>query len=398
MPEMDRRKALRRLGLIGAAAGAGAAGLATGSGFAGAAEKPGASGFAASVRPAGRASTTLEIPQMTVLVDRPEAAPGLIYYNADGMVIADRHGVTKNFLASPKICSDFRPQTYQGRRVLTWWEQGDNDLNSGGTLHRADLSFTVEDEITEFGAFRPGMHEFAITPQNTALLTIYQRIPYDLRPVGGPAEGLLTDSLWVEVDLASRQVLNQWRASDHVPITDTYARLPTDPAESFDYFHINSVSPDVDGNILICARHTSAIYKTDRRGHRLLWTMGGKSSDYRVDGDASFSWQHDAQAVDAFTIRLFDNASDGTAVDRPHSRVIWVRRDPWTKKVSLVREWIHPEGVSSYAMGNAQKLANGNTFVGWGSSMRVSEVDRRGRLVFDATLPDLCYRGYRFAD
>ncbi|WP_020674020.1 arylsulfotransferase family protein [Amycolatopsis nigrescens] len=390
---------LRRIGLVGAVAGA--ANLITVS--PGAAASPGAVALPKNLTGVGisdalRGIPAVDKPQMTVLVDRPGTARGQIYYNYRGMVIADQHGITTSFQPSTQFCTDFRLQTYRGRPLLTWWERVTGDPSGGGVCKLADGSFTLVDSIGPLGPLTPDLHEFVVTPWNTALITVYQDIPYDLSPIGGPKQGRLFDSLWLEVDIATKTVLHQWRASDHIPLTDTYARLPEKLEEPFDYFHINSINPDVDGNILISARHTSAVYKIDRRGRRVLWTMGGKSSDYQLDGDASFSWQHDVQAVDAHTLRLFDNASDGTVVDRPHSRVIWVRRDPRTRKVSLVREWAHPDGVSSPAMGNAQRLPNGNTFVGWGWANRLSEFDRRGRLVFDATLPEFCYRSYRFAE
>jgi hypothetical protein len=46
-------------------------------------------------------------------------------------------------------------------------------------------------------------------------------------------------------------------------------------------------------------------------------------------------------------------------------------------------------------MGNAQRLENGNIFVGWGTAARISEFAADGTLLFDATLPNVSYRAYR---
>ena len=46
-------------------------------------------------------------------------------------------------------------------------------------------------------------------------------------------------------------------------------------------------------------------------------------------------------------------------------------------------------------MGNAQRLDNGNLFVGWGTAQRISEFSDDGTLLFDATLPDVSYRAFR---
>src|SRR6185312_7106465 len=51
-------------------------------------------------------------------------------------------------------------------------------------------------------------------------------------------------------------------------------------------------------------------------------------------------------------------------------------------------------GFESEYMGSADSQPDGNVFVGWGSEPYFSEVDRSGRLVFEAELPspDLSYR------
>jgi len=82
----------------------------------------------------------------------------------------------------------------------------------------------------------------------------------------------------------------------------------------------------------------------------------------------------------------------------PYSRVIWVRHDERTKTATLERWFKHPEGLSAGSQGNAQGLENGDTLVGWGALPRISEVDERNALVFDASFPAgyNTYRAYRF--
>ncbi len=61
---------------------------------------------------------------------------------------------------------------------------------------------------------------------------------------------------------------------------------------------------------------------------------------------------------------------------------------------TLQRELAHPAALSSHAMGNADDLPNGNTFVGWGEIGRFSEFDANGQLIFDAALAE-GYNTYR---
>jgi hypothetical protein len=249
--------------------------------------------------------------------------------------------------------------------------------------------------IGAHGDLVPNLHEFRITPESTALIIGFEVVPYDLTPVGGPADGQLIDCRWAEVDVATGTVLRQWRASDHVALTDSYAEVPTDPTEPFDFFHLNSVNPDTDGNLLVSSRHTWTVFKVERASGRILWRLGGKRGDFRLGAGATFSWQHNALPAGGGLLRLFDNGTDGLSTQRPASRVVWLRLDPAAGTAALVRQLVHPDGVSVPAMGNAQALPNGNTFVGWGAAGRLSEFDASGALLFDATLPAPSYRAYR---
>ncbi|MCT2583296.1 aryl-sulfate sulfotransferase [Actinophytocola sp. S1-96] len=389
---MDRRALLRNMGRFAVVAGVGAAGTTAGTTV--------GRGSAEGLRQRHeRSATIVGTPQMTVLTDLPSAAPGNIYYTSQGLIVADRHGTTTQHRPATYMNADFRMQNYQGNKVLTWWEVVP-DQRIGGRANVSDMSFDIKHSVDEVSpGWRPDLHEFLISPWNTGLHCVYQPIPYDLRPVGGEQDGVLYDSLVVEVDLASQQVLRSWRASDHIPITDSY--WSPEPNElndfGFDYFHINSIFPVDRDHMLISARHTCAVYKINLRTGRVVWQMGGKRSDFGIDRDVSFTWQHDAQMVSPHTMRLFDNASNGETVDRPSSRVIWLHVDERKGRVSLKREVVHPEGISSFAAGNCHGLPNGNTFVGWGIEPRMSEFDPAGNLVFDAKLPAFSYRSYRIA-
>jgi hypothetical protein len=164
---------------------------------------------------------------------------------------------------------------------------------------------------------------------------------------------------------------------------------------TYDYFHINAVNLDEDGNLLVDARNTWAFYKVHRRTGRIIWRLGGTKSDFALGDGAAFAWQHNPLPVDRQTVRLFDN--EAAPVVLPHSRVIWLRRDLANHTVTLIRSIEHPDGLSAGSQGNSQALDNGNTFVGWGQTGRFSEFDPSGNLLFDASVPvgfDT-YRAYR---
>jgi len=85
--------------------------------------------------------------------------------------------------------------------------------------------------------------------------------------------------------------------------------------------------------------------------------------------------------------------------------VLVLRIDQRQKRATLVRSYRHPKRLLSPFEGNAQFLPNGHVFVGWGGWPYISELDRNGRVLFDAYFghgkkpgEDAdTYRAYRFA-
>ena len=347
-----------------------------------------------------RPPARLTAPKLGVLRRSSRDAPGYVFVapkdgaGRPGPEIVDDRGRPVWFqpLSQGQAC-DFRVQRYRGEPVLTWWQGSGFGGVASGVAYIADSSYHVVATVQAGNGLGADGHEFALTPQGTALITIEHEVPYDLSSVGGPKEGMVDDGIVEEVDVATGRVLFEWHSLDHVALDESYA-----PVESpYDYFHVNAVNLDDDGNLLISGRHTWTVYKIDRHTGAVLWRLGGKRSDFQLGPGARFAWQHDPLPAGPGTIRLFDNESDGSTRVLPHSRVIWVRLDAASRTAMLVREVAHPLGVSAASQGNAEGLDNGNTFVGWGQLGRVSEFDPRGKLLFDAVLPGTydTYRGYR---
>ena len=143
--------------------------------------------------------------------------------------------------------------------------------------------------------------------------------------------------------------------------------------------------------------YIKSIGKLDRQTGAVIWRLGGKKTDFTLGPGVQFAWQHNPIAVDASTIRIFDNESNGTP-GLPYSRVIWVQHDDVNKTATLVRSIEHPAALSAASQGNSEALDNGDTFVGWGALGRISEFDPYGNLLFDASVPagQDTYRGYRY--
>src|SRR5262249_25318509 len=157
-----------------------------------------------------------------------------------------------------------------------------------------------------------------------------------------------------EVDVATGRVLFEWHSADHVDVDESYAPPPPAAkgadADPYDYFHVNSIDVDRDGNLLVSARNTRAVYKIRRSDGAVLWRLGGKRSRFRLEPAARFAWQHDARRQPDGTITLFDN--EAAPPVRKRSRALVLHLDARTHRATLVRSYVHPKGLLSGSQGN----------------------------------------------
>ncbi len=344
-------------------------------------------------------------PPISILTSHGDLGQGDIFVTptgdtttyAQGSEILDQKGNVVWFhQAAPGLtASDFRTQTYDGQPVLTWWE----GTGLGGLAKGSD--YIYNDQLQQIATVNAGNglsadgHEFLITPQDTALILSYSTATADLTSIGGPANQTVIDGTVQEIDIPTGKVLFQWNSQDHVPYSQSEQPLPASASTPWDWFHINAVHLDTDGNLLIDARNTWTTYKVDRHSGDLIWQLGGKASSFKLQPapgqvlDASnelFAWQHDPEAIGDDEYTFFDNESTGTA-QLAHSRAITVKLNEWSHTATLVASDNQPEGLLAPSQGNAQTTAEGDLFVGWGALPYFSEFDSSGNLIFNAQFP-----------
>ncbi len=336
-------------------------------------------------------------------------APKMVVVQAGPMIMDDRGQVVWfHPLTLTKGVTDFRVQRYRGKPVLTWWRGRVSKVGVGnGWYVIYDTSYRPIAEVRPGNGLVGDVHEFLLTSRDTALMTIYHRRHVDLRGIGGPKDGLIWDGIVQEVDIPTGRVLFEWHGYPQIGIKESYSNPPkkqlgTKPFP-YDYIHLNSIDEEPNGNLLISGRNTDAVYEVSRRTGKVLWRLGGKKSDFRLGRGVRFAWQHDARRLADGTISIFDNGA-APPVEK-FTRVLVLRLDQRSKRATLVRSYSHPKRLLSPFEGNAQFLPNGHVFVGWGAWPYVSELDRNGRVVFDAYFghgkkpgQDAdTYRGYRLA-
>lgn len=263
-----------------------------------------------------------------------------------------------------------------------------------------------------------------ITSEGTALLTIYQVYSHDLTEFREFGEedvepNYIWDCLFQEIDLATNELLFEWRVSDHHAVNETFREIGGDGTKEspWDWYHINSIQKDEHGNYMISARYTHSVTYIDGTSGDIIWILGGKRNMFEdlSDGLATkFANQHHARMMPLNTfptllnddikamgfwegentkdgvttqlITMFDNsAEDGHYTDKiSHGLVLEVsypavsdahkdsvgilddsselgkRSDPrsLTYTARLVRSYDHPQGIISSSQGSMQVLPN----------------------------------------
>jgi hypothetical protein len=361
--------------------------------------------LASALTAAAEATTPTAPPPVTVLTSQPDSGHGDIFISpfgdtstyANGPEILDQQGNVVWFKAVPagEEAADFRTQTYNGQPVLTWWQgTGLGGLSSG-------TDYIYNDRYQQIATVNAGNelsadgHEFLITPWNTALILSYTTATANLTSIGGPANQTVIDGVVQEIDIATGRVLFQWNSADHVPYSQSEQPLPSSPSTPWDWFHINAVKVDTNGDFLIDARDTWTTYEVDPRTGNIVWQLGGKDSSFTLraapgqvldSAGEIFAWQHDPEPLGHGVYTFFDNESSGTPL-LPYSRAVTVQLNPWTHVATLLSSEDQPEGFSAASQGNAQTTADGDLFVGWGALPYFSEFDPQGNLIFNAEFP-----------
>ncbi|MGH2910803.1 MAG: arylsulfotransferase family protein [Solirubrobacteraceae bacterium] len=320
-----------------------------------------------------------------------------------GPMILDRAGRLRWFLpvsdhGDPhRRAMNVRVQRYRGRRVITFWLGRLVENHGAGHYEIYDERYRKIAEVHAADGMKGDLHEFVITPQDTALFTTFGVAHGEIPSRHG---GLRRGPYWYcccqEVDIASGRLLLQWRSDANVPFSASHHGLPHRHRTPWDYFHMNSITVDpVDNNLIISSRNLWQVYKIARSTGETIWRLGGEGSDFELEPRAKFAWQHHVTAHHHGIYTIFDNEA-GPPREASQSRALVVRVDEERRTVRFVREYHHVPPVLAPALGSMQALDDGGVFVGWGKPSWFTEWDRDGAVVLDAHLADgVSYRAFQ---
>ncbi|KAI1359015.1 Arylsulfotransferase-domain-containing protein [Xylaria arbuscula] len=294
--------------------------------------------------------------------------------------IFDSHGELVWADDSYGVVFNLEIQEYQGENYITFWSspEGSNHGYGRGTYYMLDSSYQLYRKFDAIGdGLRGDLHEFHITERGTVLITAYNPVPADLTSVGGPQQGWALDSMFQEIDIATGDLVFEWSSLEHVPLDHGVRSFAgddpgTSPETAFDYFHINSVVVDEQGNYVISGRHISAILCIDSKTGNILWTLGGVANDFAdLSGGAAtdFMYQHHARLHANNTLSLFDNAAAerrGQTSTQSHSRGMLMQLDTENMTVSLVREYFDRANPRTAVSQGSMQVLEDRVVLGYG--------------------------------
>ncbi|KXJ95031.1 ASST-domain-containing protein [Microdochium bolleyi] len=285
---------------------------------------------------------------------------------------------------------DLKVQAYKGEQYLTFWSGDDTVGGHGaGTIHMLDKNYQEFKKIQAANGKDADLHDFVITKDGTALITIYARRDVDLNSVGKPFAGPVWDCYIQEINIETGEAIFEWSALDHLKISS--AMIEIGPAGEddipWDWFHINSIDKDAKGNYLVSSRFLQALVYIDGRSGDVIWIIGGKDNmftDLSGGNATNFAYQHDARwADDDTTITMFDNAVDDYHLERALTRGLKIRVDQTAMTAQIVTEYMNPRKIIGKSQGSYQTLPNGHVLLGYGDSAAFTEYAADGTVLCD---------------
>ena len=209
-------------------------------------------------------------------------------------------------------------------------------------------------------------HDFFELGDGSLALLRYDRREIDGIPWIGDAVVVIAP------DGSERQV---WTAWDHFPFDADHVVGPHRA-----WSHANALFFDMrEGAYYVSLRNFDSIVKIDATSGEQLWALGGETSSFVLPGGSVdlFDNQHQFDLVDGGIV-VFDNGSP----EDLDSRAVEYALDETTGVVQRVWEHHSDPPLFCAAMGDVDRLDNGNTLITWSAAGQVEEVTPAGEVVW----------------
>jgi hypothetical protein len=256
---------------------------------------------------------------------------------------------------------------------------------SSGFTRRANGNFVFLDgdrglvEVTRGGQVvrelaqqaRPGRrihHDVTVTPRNTVLFLAEDWQSWQ----GAPLEG---ESVW-EWDPEAGTTTRRWSSHGVLdPALDWGPRSVRD-----DWLHANALSLGPSGNVVLSFHYLNQVISLSPDFSRIQWRLGGVRAS--VAAPDSFSGQHTAREVSPGHVLMFDNGYE--SLGNRYSRALELELHG--ASASAVWQWRPPHDNWARIISSARRLPNGNTMVGFGTTLNTPAVGATGPIeVYEVT-------------
>jgi hypothetical protein len=270
-----------------------------------------------------------------------------------------------------------------------------------------DMSMKVIDSLVIPSGYDGDFHDIIRLPNgnHAVFATRYDTVDMSQIVPGGKSRAYVKNYFLFEFN-SSNDIVFSWEAMDHFNITDATSDVDL-KAQSINPFNCNSIYYDTDGNYIISTRFLDELTKINRSTGSIIWRLGGsscKNNQFVFKNDTNsnyigFSHQHDARRLSNGNLLLFDN---GNLKSSQESRVVEYQISESNKTIRMVWQYKHNPAIYSNAMGNVQRLPNGNTLIGWGGNdggyhtFLMTEVTSSGTTALEITGDRGLFRAFKF--
>ncbi|HYV95101.1 MAG TPA: aryl-sulfate sulfotransferase [Chitinophagales bacterium] len=334
------------------------------------------------------------------IVVNTSPSPGLIFFDAFNGLQAE-----KSIYDGIHIITTNGDSVYSsaGQQYLL----GDWDLNPSGDLSFPntdsgrfdvlDSNYNLIDSYTPANGYELNGHEFTKYSNGHVFMIADETQIMDLTGYD-PGYSKNASVKWgvIQEFDENKNLVFEWRSFDHVGVTETNQNLHLN---QIDVAHTNSIELDADGNIIVSHRDLNQVMKIDHSTGAFIWRLGGQMNQFTFVNDAEqFNYQHDARILSNGHLTLWDNGNGHTV---HHSSAKEYQLDVVNHIATLV--WSYApvntaNGNAAYysAMGNVQRLSNGNTFINCGYDFSTTqpnmiEVTPEGQIVWELLLNNDSY-------
>lgn len=298
------------------------------------------------------------IPRLTINTPNPGARAGgfkvLSIYGSGYVIILDTDGDPVWWYKAPGTVNAANGlsrarMSYDGKSM---WMRNTNVANDGSSATRVAMDGSNPQSYDTNVV--NGHHDFTVTPDNGVAFIAFEQ------------SGSQCDDI-VEMDEAGN-VTTVYHLRDAVG--ELIGGGGGGPFGGGGQCHSNAIHYNAfDDTYTVSQRDFNTIVKVSRSGE-LKWILGGQISTFQ--GDVNWSVQHGHHNVSENEIVFFNNGTSGpsTAVELQ------------LMGMQATRTWSYQTGnVSSFTLGDVQRLPNGNTLVVFSNAGEIHEVDEQGNLV-----------------